>query len=62
MSNSLQKHGPHEAHKQLRARMKRDGLETIEVQVTRKAGKLQFGFTGSEEQVVKAQAILANWN
>ncbi len=62
MSNSLQKHGLHEAHKQLRTRMKRDGLETIEVQVTRKSGKLQFGFTGSKEQVVKAQKVLADWN
>jgi hypothetical protein len=42
--------------------MKRDGLETIEVQVTRKSGKLQFGFTGSAEQVVKAQKVLADWN
>jgi N-methylhydantoinase B/oxoprolinase/acetone carboxylase alpha subunit len=62
MSNSLQKHGVHETHKQLRARMKRDGLDTIKVQVTRQAGKLKFDFTGSKEQVVKAQAILANWN
>ena len=42
--------------------MKLRGLETIEVQVTRRAGKLQFGFTGSKEQVVKAQQILAEWN
>ena len=62
MSNSLQKHGLHEAHKQLRARMKRDGLETIEVQVTRQAGKLKFGFTGSADQVAKAQKVLADWN
>lgn len=62
MSNSLQKHGPHEAHKQLRTRMKSSGLDTIEVQVTRKAGKLKFDFTGSKEQVVKAQKILADWN
>jgi hypothetical protein len=62
MSKSLQKHGPREAHKQLHTRMKRDGLETIEVQVTRQAGKLKFGFTGSKEQIVKAQKILADWN
>jgi hypothetical protein len=62
MSNSLQKHGLHEAHKQLRARMKRDGLETIEVQVTRQAGKLKFAFTGSKDQVVKAEKVLADWN
>jgi hypothetical protein len=62
MSNSLQQHGPREAHKQLHARMKRDGLETIEVQVTRKAGKLKFSFTGSADQIIKAQKILADWN
>ncbi len=62
MTNSLQKHGLHEAHKQLSTRMKRDGLETIQVQVTRKSGKLKFDFTGSKEQVVKAEKILADWN
>ncbi|HEX4265789.1 MAG TPA: hypothetical protein VH597_15755 [Verrucomicrobiae bacterium] len=62
MSNSLQKHGPHEAHKQLSLRIKNSGLETIKVQVARRAGKLQFGFTGSKEQVVKAEKILADWN
>jgi len=62
MYNSLQKHGMHEAHKQLRTRMKLRGLETIEVQVTRRSGKLQFGFTGSTEQVAKAEKILADWN
>jgi N-methylhydantoinase B/oxoprolinase/acetone carboxylase alpha subunit len=62
MTNSLQKHGLHEAHKQLRTRMKLRGLETVEVQVTRNAGKLKFGFTGSTEQVAKAQKILADWN
>jgi hypothetical protein len=62
MSNSLQKHGLHEAHKQLRTRMKRDGLDTIEVQVTRQAGKLRFNFTGSKDQVVKAEKVLADWN
>jgi N-methylhydantoinase B/oxoprolinase/acetone carboxylase alpha subunit len=62
MSNSLQKHGIREAHKQLHTRMKRDGLESVEVHVTRQAGKLKFDFTGSKEQVVKAQKILADWN
>ena len=62
MSNSLQKHSPHEAHKQLRARMKRDGLETIQVQVIRQAGKLKFSFTGSKEEVTKAEKILTTWN
>ena len=62
MSNSLQKHGLHEAHKQLRTRMKLRGLDTVAVQVTRQAGKLKFDFTGSKEQVVTAQKILADWN
>ena len=42
--------------------MKRDGLDSIVVQVTRKAGKLSFGFTGSKDQVAKAHKILADWN
>ena len=62
MNNSLQKHGLHEAHKQLRTRMKLRGMKTIEVQVTRRAGKLQFAFTGSADEVVKAEKILADWN
>jgi hypothetical protein len=62
MSNSLQQHSPHEARKQLRLRMKNSGLETIEVQVTRRAGKMQFSFTGSKEQIIKAEQILAAWN
>ena len=62
MSNSLQKHGLHEAHKQLSTRMKRDGLNTVKVEVTRNAGKLKFNFTGSPEQVAKAQKVLADWN
>jgi hypothetical protein len=62
MSNSLQKHSPHEAHKQLRLRMKNSGLETIKVQVARHAGKLKFSFTGSKEQIAKAEKILADWN
>jgi hypothetical protein len=42
--------------------MKNSGLESIEVLVTRRAGKLKIGFTGSAEQVVKAEKILADWN
>ena len=62
MTNSLQKHGIIEVQKQLRLRMKNSGLETIKVEVTRRAGKLRFNFTGSAEQVKKAENILANWN
>jgi hypothetical protein len=60
--NSLQQHSPREAHKQLRFRMKRDGLKSIEIQVTRRAGKLQFSFTGSPVEVTKAEKILADWS
>lgn len=41
--------------------MKNNGLETIKVEVTRRAGKFKFNFTGSSEQVAKAEAILAAW-
>ena len=61
MSNSLQQHGIKEIYKQLRLRMKNSGLETIEVHVTRRAGKYKYNFTGSAEQVVKAEKILAAW-
>jgi hypothetical protein len=61
MSNSLQQHGIREIYKQLRLRMKNRGLETIEVHVTRKAGKYQYNFTGSADQVVAAEKILADW-
>lgn len=60
--NSLQHHGIHEAHKQLHLRMKRNGLSSIKVLVTRRAGKLQFNFEGSDEEVKKAEKILADWN
>jgi len=62
MTSSLQKHGLREAHKQLSTRMKRDGLKTIQVQVTRQSGKLKFDFTGSKDEIVKAQKVLADWN
>jgi len=61
MSNSLQQHGIREINKQLGFRMKSNGLDTIKVLVTRRAGKYQYAFTGSPEQVVKAEAILAAW-
>ncbi|HUE36531.1 MAG TPA: hypothetical protein VMO20_04010 [Candidatus Acidoferrum sp.] len=61
MSNSLQQHGIKEIYKQLRLRMKNRGLETIQVHVTRRAGKFQYNFTGSAEQVVTAEKILADW-
>lgn len=41
--------------------MKNSGLGTIEVHVTRRAGKYEFNFTGSAEQVTKAEKILADW-
>ena len=61
MSNSLQQHGFREVNKQLRLKMKNSGLDTIEVQVTRKAGKYKYSFTGSPEQVAQAEKILAAW-
>ena len=61
MSKSLQQHGFKEIYKQLRLAMKNNGLETIQVEVTRRAGKFKFAFTGSADQVVKAEAILAAW-
>ncbi|MGA3268672.1 MAG: hypothetical protein ABSE16_17860 [Verrucomicrobiota bacterium] len=61
MSNSLQQHSIKEIYKQLRLRMKNRGLETIQVHVTRRAGKYQYSFTGAAEQVVTAEKILADW-
>lgn len=61
MSNSLQQHGIPEIQKQLRLKMKNAGLDTIQVEVTRRAGKKKFNFVGDAEQVVKARAILADW-
>jgi hypothetical protein len=60
--NSLQHHGIHEAHKQLHLRMQRSGLSSIKVQITRRAGKLRFHFAGLDEEVKKAEQILADWN
>jgi hypothetical protein len=61
MMNSLQQHGIREVQKQLRFQMKKHGLGTIQVEVTRRAGKLRFAFTGANEEVVKAEKILADW-
>ena len=60
--NSLQRHGLHEAHKQLHSRMQRSGLLSIKVEVFRRAGKMKFHFTGLDEEVRKAEKILADWN
>ncbi|HTL58566.1 MAG TPA: hypothetical protein VL361_22960 [Candidatus Limnocylindrales bacterium] len=60
--NSLQHHGLHEAHRQLHLRMQRSGLSTVKVIVTRRAGKMKFSFTGSEDEVKKAEQILAQWS
>jgi hypothetical protein len=62
MSNSLHLHGIREINKQLRLRMKTKGLNTIEVHVTRRAGKYKYNFTGSPEEVVQAEQILAAWS
>jgi hypothetical protein len=59
---SLQRHGINEAHKQLHLRMKRNGLTSVVVVVARRAGKLRFSFTGSADEVKKAEKILADWN
>ena len=61
MTNSLNLHGAREVYKQLHLRMKNSGLETIQVHVTRRAGKYKYNFTGSAEQVVEAEKILAAW-
>ncbi|MCX6893520.1 MAG: hypothetical protein WCL11_13855 [Verrucomicrobiota bacterium] len=60
--NSLQHHGIEEVHKQLHTRMQRNGLLSIKVLVTRRAGKMKFNFTGLDEEVKKAEKILADWN
>jgi hypothetical protein len=58
---NLHRHGAKEAHKQIHLRMKRSGLNTIKVSVTRKSGRLNVQFTGSDEEVKKARQILADW-
>jgi hypothetical protein len=61
MSKSLQQHGIKEIYKQLRLSMKNHGLDTIKVQVIRRAGKIKCSFSGSAEQVAQADKILAAW-
>ena len=61
MSKSLQQHGIKEIYKQLPLKMKNSGLDTIQVHVINRAGKFKFSFTGSAEQVVQADKILAAW-
>ncbi len=58
--HSLQQHGPHEAQKQLQQRIQRSGLSSVKVHVIRR-GKLRFHFSGSEEEVKRAEKILASW-
>ena len=59
--NSLEDHGSREVKKQLSHRIKRDGLDTINVEVTRVSGKHKINFTGSPEQIISAKKILATW-
>ena len=61
MSKSLQQHGIKEIYKQVRLAMKNHGLNTIEVLVTRRAGKFRFSFTGAADQVVQAQQVRTAW-
>jgi len=58
---SLHCHGAKEAHKQIHLRMKKRGLTTIKVSVTRKFGKLKVEFAGSDDEVKQARKILADW-
>jgi hypothetical protein len=41
--------------------MKNQHLDSINVEVTRRAGKLRFNFTGLPDEVAKAEKILAEW-
>jgi hypothetical protein len=61
MNNSLEQHPITEVSKQLQLRMKKTGLDTVKVLVSRRAGKYQCSFTGSTEQVAQAEKILADW-
>ena len=58
---SLHRHGATEAHKQLHLRMKTSGLTTVKLSVTRKSGRLNVQFSGSDDEVAKARKILADW-
>jgi hypothetical protein len=42
--------------------MKRSGLTTIKVSVTRKSGRLKVHFTGSDDEIKKAEKIVAGWS
>ena len=42
--------------------MQRSGLKSIKVLITRRAGRLKFNFSGLDEEVRKAEKILADWN
>jgi hypothetical protein len=61
MNNSLQQHPITEVSRQLRLKMKTHGLDTVKVNVSRRAGKYQCSFTGSPEQTAQAEKILAAW-
>jgi hypothetical protein len=41
--------------------MQRSGLSSVKVLVTRRAGKIKIHFTGPDEEVKKAEQILADW-
>jgi hypothetical protein len=58
---SLHRHGAKEAHKQIQLRMKKSGLTTVKVSVTRKSGRLKVDFAGSDDEVKNARQILADW-
>lgn len=58
---SLHRHGAQEAHKQLQLRLKKNGLTTVKVSVTRKSARLNVKFSGSDAEVEKARQVLANW-
>lgn len=60
--HSLQRHGIEEAQKQLPLRIKNRGLTGVKVEVSRRAGRLQFGFSGPPAEVQRAEKILADWN
>ncbi len=42
--------------------MTKNGLTTVKVSVTRKSGRLNVQFSGSDEEVKKAEKILADWS
>ena len=58
---SLHRHGAKEAYKQIHLRIKKSGLTTIKVAVTRKFRRLKVDFAGSDDEVKKARQILADW-